>query len=269
MTRIQENRPQIEEWEPSYRLILRFMARNIPTLVFLGFAIAGMFTVYWYFTPTFGVPENVSAATLSVAAPPEGSLSAPIYKDAPSNPVIQRLAQSPGPLRVGIISGHKDSDSGAVCEDGLTEADLNLNLAEKVVANLNAKGVSTDLLAEFDPRLDGYYATALISIHADSCEYYGEEATGFKIAGSSFTNSEALSICVENAYREATELPYHANTITEHMTNYHAFRKISLGTPAIILETGFMNLDRELLTTNADVPVVGITNGILCYLNGQ
>ena len=269
MTRIRENAPQIEEWEPSYRIILRLLARNIPTLIFLGVAMAGMFVVYWYFTPTFGVPENVSAATLSIAAPPEGSLSAPIYKDAPSNPVVQRLAQSPGPLRVGIIPGHKDSDSGAVCEDGLTEAQINLNLAEKVAANLNAKGVSTDMLAEFDPRLDGYYATALISIHADSCEYYGEEATGFKLAGSSYTDSQALSICVENAYREATQLPYHANTITEHMTDYHAFRKIGLGTPAIILETGFMNLDRELLTTNSDVPVVGITNGILCYLSGQ
>jgi N-acetylmuramoyl-L-alanine amidase len=115
--------------------------------------------------------------------------------------------------------------------------------------------------------LQNYQATALVSIHADSCTYYNELATGFKIAGSSYTDSQALSICVEQAYREATEMPYHANTITEHMTDYHAFREIGVGTPAIIVETGFMNLDREILTTNSHIPAMGISNGILCFLN--
>ena len=50
------------------------------------------------------------------------------------------------------------------------------------------------------------------------------------------------------------------------MTNYHAFREIAGGVPAVIIETGFLNLDRELLTTNADVPATGIANGVLCYL---
>jgi N-acetylmuramoyl-L-alanine amidase len=50
------------------------------------------------------------------------------------------------------------------------------------------------------------------------------------------------------------------------MTDYHAFREISPGTPAIIVETGFMNQDRNLLTTEVDRPATGITNGILCFL---
>jgi N-acetylmuramoyl-L-alanine amidase len=50
------------------------------------------------------------------------------------------------------------------------------------------------------------------------------------------------------------------------MTDYHAFRLIAPGTPAIILETGFMNLDRELLTTRHEVAVGGIVNGIACFL---
>ena len=52
------------------------------------------------------------------------------------------------------------------------------------------------------------------------------------------------------------------------MTDYHAFREIAPGTPAIIIETGFMYQDRELIYDNAEVPANGITNGILCYLNG-
>ena len=167
----------------------------------------------------------------------------------------------------GIIAGHKDNDSGSVCDDGLTEASINATIALKVAENLQKRGITIEILSEFDPRLQNYHATALVSIHADSCTYYNELATGFKIAGSSYTDSQALSICVEQAYREETQLPYHMNTITEHMTDYHAFREIGPSTPAIIIETGFMNLDREMLTTGADIPADGVTNGILCFLN--
>jgi N-acetylmuramoyl-L-alanine amidase len=66
-----------------------------------------------------------------------------------------------------------------------------------------------------------------------------------------------------------TQLPYHENTITPHMTDYHAFRKIALGTPAIIIEVGFISLDRELLTTGADLVSDALVDGILCYLDSQ
>jgi hypothetical protein len=55
--------------------------------------------------------------------------------------------------------------------------------------------------------------------------------------------------------------------MTADMTDYHAFREIGVGTPAIIIETGFMYLDRELLTTGYEIPVKAITEGILCYVN--
>jgi N-acetylmuramoyl-L-alanine amidase len=249
-------------WQQPRSLLWRLAHNNAPTLVFLGLALAGMLVVYWYFKPTFGYADTAVAAAL----PAENSLSAPIYKDVPTNPVVQRVRQSPGPIRVGIIAGHKDNDSGAVCDDGLTEASINATIANQVASNLQAQGIVTEILGEFDPLLHGYFATALISIHADSCTYFNDLATGFKIAGSSYTDSQALSICVEQAYSDSTQLPYHSNTITEHMTDYHAFREISPGTPAIIVETGFMNQDRNLLTTEVDRPATGITNGILCFL---
>ncbi|MBE2198089.1 MAG: N-acetylmuramoyl-L-alanine amidase [Anaerolinea sp.] len=239
---------------------LRILIGNFPIVLFLLLAMGGMTAVYWFFTPPESSAEMFATASIS------GGLTAPIYKTVPDKPVVQRVAQSPGPVRIGIIVGHRNSDSGAVCDDGLTEVEVNTDIAEQVQAQLAARGVQADLLDEFDAHLTNYYGTALISIHADSCVYYNDLATGFKIAGSSFTDSSRLSICVEAAYREATQLFYHENTITPHMTDYHAFRKVAPGVPAIIIETGFMNLDREMITTNATVPATGISNGILCYL---
>ena len=259
--RIQHNGPAWQSTPPAW---LRVAKSNLPILIFLLLSVSGMGAVYWFFSPA----ESSGAEALALESL-EGSLSAPIFKSVPERPVLQRFAQSPGPLRLGIISGHKGSDSGSVCDDGLTEAEVNLNIADRVVSAMRARGIRTELLDEFDPRLDGYSATALISVHADSCSYINELATGFKIAGSSFTDSSKLSICIEQAYGEATALPYHENTITPHMTDYHAFRKIAPGTPAIIVETGFVNKDRELLTTNADLPVAGLVKGILCFLDSN
>lgn len=237
---------------------LHFFGRHILLLLFIVGATAGMYAVHWYFSPAVGEAQAVAQSSQG--------LSAAIYKEIPSRPVQQRLAQSPGPIRIGIIAGHAGFDSGAVCEDGLTEVEVNTTIARLVVENLQARGIAVDLLEEFDPRLPGYSATALVSIHADSCVYYNEFATGYKIAASPFTDSTALENCVERTYRQVTNLPYHANTITPHMTDYHAFRTIAPGTPAIIIEAGFMYLDRELLTIQADQPARGISNGILCFL---
>lgn len=241
--------------------LVKFLRQHLPIVVFLLVAFAGMLAVYSYFSPDAEQSEAITAVL-----PGDGSLMAPIFKNVPPQPVRQRLAQSPGPMRVGIIYGHRGSDSGAVCADGLTEAQVNARIADMVVENLRARSIRVDQLDEFDPRLENYSGTAVVSIHADSCEYVNELATGFKIAGSGYTDSSQLSMCVEQAYRQITQMNYHANTVTPDMTDYHAFRKIPAGVQAVIIEVGFMNLDREILTTRADVPASGVTNGILCFL---
>ena len=250
-------------WSSSATAWLRFLSRHVALLLFLLLAFGGMITVYWFFSPA-----NDSLVNAAVAASGNDSLIAPIYKSVPDRPVLQRLPQSQGPMRVGLVSGHLDNDSGAVCADGLTEADVNLRITQLVAEKLRGRGIRTDILAEFDPQLAGYSATAFVSIHADSCDAFIDLTTGFKIAGSTYTDSSNLSICIEQAYQAETQLPYHANTITRDMTDYHAFREIAPGTPAIIIETGFMYQDRELIYDNAEVPANGITNGILCYING-
>jgi N-acetylmuramoyl-L-alanine amidase len=254
------NRDQNWQAEP---FLLHLLRRNLALLLFLGLATGGMFGVYFFYQ------ADGAGAAEAVSVPGEdGALSAVIFKKIPARPVVQRFAQSPGPERIVIIAGHRGHDSGAVCEDGLTEAAVNQLIAEKVYTRLRAANVRVDVYDEFDPRLQGYSGTALVSLHADSCDPIGDHATGFKISGSSRTDSGRLSTCVEAAYAQATGLPFHANTITVDMTDYHAFREIAEGVPAIILETGFLNLDRELLTTNSDVPAQAIVEGVLCFLGG-
>ncbi len=251
-------------WQAPEPFLWNLIRSNLALVFYLALAGLGMMAVYWFFSP----PAAGDAEAFS-AAGEDDALAARIFKAVPAQPVVQRFIQSPGPIRIGIISGHKDHDAGAVCADGLTEEQVNANVAEKVLARLQEKDIRAEILSEFDPRLQNYSASAIISIHADSCDYINELATGFKISGSSFTNSAQLSTCIEQAYSEATGLPYHANTITDDMKGYHAFREIAPGTQAVIIETGFMNLDRELLTGQADVPAEGITNGILCFLESQ
>ena len=50
------------------------------------------------------------------------------------------------------------------------------------------------------------------------------------------------------------------------MTDYHAFREINPAMPALIIEVGFMNLDRAILTAQADIPAEGLVQGIMCYV---
>lgn len=188
------------------------------------------------------------------------------------------LTTSQPQLRIGIVAGHMGNDSGAACVDAngqvdLTEADVNFEIASLVRESLVAKGYQVDLLNEFDTRLNGYRAVALVSIHNDSCEYINEEATGFKVAASLETRdvnrAQRLTACLTDRYQKLTGLFFHANSITPDMTEYHAFSEIDPDTITAIIETGFLNLDREILTEQTDLVAEGVTQGILCFINNE
>jgi N-acetylmuramoyl-L-alanine amidase len=175
-------------------------------------------------------------------------------------------------IKIGIVSGHWGNDSGAVCENGTTEADVNLKIATLVQQKLSALGYDTDLLKEFDPRLTGYQAAMLVSIHNDSCDYINDQATGFKVAAaiSARDNNLAnrLAACLRDRYQRTTGLPLH-DSVTNDMSYYHAFNEISTSTSAAIIETGFLNLDYQFLTEKTDVVATGVENGILCFINNE
>jgi N-acetylmuramoyl-L-alanine amidase len=178
---------------------------------------------------------------------------------------------TPRPLKVGIVAGHWQSDSGAVCPDGLEEVTINLDVAARAVAILQTDGYDAELLPEFADQLEGYRADAFVSIHTDSCDIPG--VSGFKVAhvaASAIPEKEdRLVACLIETYAEATGLPLHANSITYDMTVYHAFREIDPETPGAIIELGFMDADRELLTEDSYHVAEGVARGIICFLEGH
>ena len=173
----------------------------------------------------------------------------------------------PEGTRIGIVAGHAGSDAGAICPDGLTEAEVNLDIAEGTVDRLRQAGAEVDLLNEFDDRLYGYQAAAFVSIHADSCEV---DRSGFKVArvGNSAVPEieDRLVSCLWQEYEKATNLEPDPSTITHDMVYYHAFNEIHTQTPGAIIEVGYLSGDRFLLTGRSDRAARGIAEGILCFL---
>lgn len=221
-------------------------------------------------------------ATLFTALPSRGLVAGNFYDRlsiilTPRSPEGAPLVSQPQ-LRIGIVAGHSGNDAGAVCYDGngnvtLTEADLNLEIAAIVQQQLTQQGYQVDLLREFDSRLNGYRALAIVSIHNDSCEYVNDQATGFKVAAALNTNdlnrANRLTACLVDRYERLTDMTFHAGSITGDMREYHAFREIDPSTVAAIIETGFLNLDREILTKRTDLVAAGVVEGILCFANNE
>jgi N-acetylmuramoyl-L-alanine amidase len=189
---------------------------------------------------------------------------------APTVSIGDKIMPTRDPYRplVGVVAGHKGNDAGAVCPDGLTEAEVNYRAAVEVVDLLERRGVQGILLDEFDERLTGLMADALVSIHADSCMFPG--LTGFKVArvtDSAIPEAEdRLVACLNEEYGDYTGLAQNPATITDNMTNYHAFREIDRQTPGAIIEIGFLLDDRDILEHKPKIVARGIAAGVLCFL---
>lgn len=249
----------------SFLSILAQTARQMGGVVVVGVALATVFTLW--------TPGNFSAASLAAQVASALNFQRVEAVATPLPAVLPTATAPPAAPVIGIVSGHKGNDSGAVCPDGLTEAAVNYDIAVRVQAGLEANGFRVDVLDEFDPRLEGYQALALVSIHNDSCEFINELATGFKVARAVKSRapqkSDQLVACLTNRYQTATGLGFHAASITPDMTFYHGFDELSETTPAAIIETGFLNLDRRILTEEPHRVAQGIIDGIICYVRGE
>lgn len=229
----------------------------LQTTFSVAFLVA---TLFVGFSPTMFSGDFGSLISGLLTPQPDGSLALPTPQRA---------------VRIGIVSGHwgNGDDSGAVCPDGTNERDVNLAVASLVRQKLEARGYEVDLLQEFDPRLEGYRAALLLSIHADTCQVIDAQATGFKVATSSYSAdanlANRLAACLYDRYATATGLPHHKGSITVDMTDYHAFRATDPVTSAAILETGFLNLDRAVIVGRPDVVSDGVVAGILCFVNNE
>ena len=190
------------------------------------------------------------------------------------------------PKRVGLQVGHWGSDQlpdelerlrssgGGATGGGYTEVQVNYDLAQRTAALLRARGVEVDILPATVPQ--DYLADAFVAIHADG-DARGQ-LRGFKIARSPLshvpTADDALIEALYNEYGHATGLPRDDDHITPRMRYYYAFNNrryyhaIAPGTPAVIVETGFITnaADRALLIGQPERAAAGLAAGILRFL---
>jgi N-acetylmuramoyl-L-alanine amidase len=190
---------------------------------------------------------------------------------APPEHLGPRSTATPAAPSVALISGHAGFDSGAVCTDDagqvvVKEAEVNAAVTREVVRLLSTQGVTTLVLDEYDPRLEGLAAGVLLSLHADSCI----EVSGYKAAArlnSAVAERESkLVACIDQHYAAVTGLVRHPDTITPNMTEYHAYRRIASTTPAAVLEMGFLGGDYLFLTQQPEVIAQGIAESLFCFL---
>jgi N-acetylmuramoyl-L-alanine amidase len=220
-------------------------------------------------------PGGVVVQTPGPTAGPNanGTLRIPIPKNVPV-----------GPRRVAIQAGHWKSDeapdelrrlipqTGAEWE-GITEVEINLDVAQRLGVILNSKGIAVDILPTTIPL--GYVADAFVALHADS-DGTGENS-GFKMAHGARRGpyEDALLNDIRNAFGAATGLDYDATHVSRNMTGYYPFswsrfqHALAAHTPAVILEMGYVSNDddRALMLDKPDLLASAIADGVMKFLN--
>jgi N-acetylmuramoyl-L-alanine amidase len=234
----------------------------LQTVISAAFIVATLFTVW---SPTSLVSKSLEERMSEALVAAEINTESQVNADITPDPLTAK--------RIGLVVGHQGNDSGAVCPDGLTEVEINSKIATYVQQRMIGLGYEVVLFDEFDERLNNFQGATLLSIHADSCDYINDMATGFKVAAalsaSKFDNSTHLVNCISERYAQTTGMIFHYQSITNDMSYYHVFDEIDPQTTAAIIETGFMNLDKQMLTDKAELLAEGIVGGLLCYLNNE
>lgn len=235
------------------------------------FQIAGVVVLVLAVVSIFFVSQR-PAQVVAVAPAPIKTLLPIIIPIPTATPTV---TPTPLPPLIALLAGHSGGiDTGAVCPDGLREVDVTKDVAARALTMLQARGYRVDILAEFDKRLDAtkrdYAPRAFLAIHADSCVYY---ASGYKVARADNTaiqqEDDRLVRCVSAAYAAATQLPFHAGSITTDMTHYHALEEVNPQVPAAIIELGFLGSDKDLLKNKRDILALGIADGVEAFLRGS
>lgn len=225
--------------------------------------------------PSYPIPDG-PAEPLSPGLFRSGSFAVPLPQSPVWNP--------PGQKRVGIQAGHWQTHdvpfelrrlSPGTSGGGWAEWEVNLLIARRAAAFLEEAGVEVDILSTTIPVR--YRAHAFVSVHADgdlAGAYRGYKAARPGFSSIPEADNEFVSIMYQE-YGAATGLPRDSDAhISRRMVFYYAFNTrryqnaIDLGTPALIIETGFLThpTDRAFLTGRPELAGRGIANGVLRFL---
>jgi N-acetylmuramoyl-L-alanine amidase len=226
--------------------------RAVQSVISIALVMATLLTL-WNPRKVFKTP-NLNA--LLSQEPTAGALAASDGEDTSSH--------------IGILAGHWLDSTGDVCPDGLSEADVNLEVANQLTQLLKDMGYEADLFPEFDLALLNYKARALVAIYSGSCLASPAAPSGFKI-GSSLTaanpdTTNTLAVCLAEAYQEKIKLPFTYEIINPDHHAYHIFRDIDKSTPAVLIEIGSLYADRQLITSHSNRVAEAIMSGLMCFL---
>ncbi len=177
------------------------------------------------------------------------------------------------PVQVGLQIGHFKHNEGNACPDGIKEVDVDYVIANKVSLLLAASGISIEVLDEYDIKLINYKADALISIHTGSCTDPSAAVSGFKIGtGANIadpTRTNMLAACLGEQYQQNTDLTFNYFVIPDDFPVSHTFLDVNPQTPIVLIETGSLAVDRNILIDQSDRAANGITAGVLCFLKSE
>jgi N-acetylmuramoyl-L-alanine amidase len=190
---------------------------------------------------------------------------------------------APGPKRVGLQAGHWLTDQvppelgrlqAGASGGGKQEWQVNLDVAERAAALLEARGMVVDVLPSTIP--PGYQAHAFIALHADGDP--AGVARGFKIARPGFSSipeaDDRLVDTLNDVYAAGTDLPRDDDHISLRMRYYYAFNSrrychaVARGVPQAIVEMGYLTsaVDRQWLIGSPDRLARALADGIQRYL---
>lgn len=190
-----------------------------------------------------------------------------------------------GPPRVALQAGHWQASeapdelenlrANGTSGGGKKEWEVNLEIARKAAALIEAAGVAVEILPTTVP--PAYYADAFVAIHADGNP--NAAVAGYKVAAPrrDLTGQAArLAALVEESYGRATDLELDPN-VTRNMRGYYAFNwrryehSLHPMTPAMILETGFLTnaRDRRIIVSGQERAAEGLAEAVIVFLQEQ
>jgi N-acetylmuramoyl-L-alanine amidase len=201
----------------------------------------------------------------------------------PSNPSQTPRNPSPsaplptiqdGRVVVAVDAGHGGRDPGAVGIGNIQEADVVLDISQKVASILEQQGVqvvmtrTSDVEIDLQPRVDTAEqanATLFVSIHANAIDMSRPDVNGTSVYY--YSSGQALAQTVQDSVVESLGMQDRGI----HSARFYVLRKTSM--PSILVETAFVTGadDAKKLADSGwrSQMATAIANGVLQYLQGR
>jgi N-acetylmuramoyl-L-alanine amidase len=237
-------------------------------------------------TPVATIAPDVCDETLRPDPLPQpGSARAQDFFRAFREPLPPApLYDPPGPKRVGLQAGHWLTDQvppelgrlqGGASGGGKQEWEVNLDVAERTAALLEANSIQVDVLPATVPA--HYQANAFIALHADG-DTTGENS-GFKVARPGFSSvpdiDDRLVADIDQVYGSETNLTRDDEHVSLRMRYYYAFNSrrychaVAPGVPQAIVEMAYLTnaSDRQYLIGDPERLAQALADSIQVFLS--